>query len=313
MLDELIKKRKFIFFGGKGGVGKTTCACATGLYLSEVLERKTLIISTDPAHSLSDSLRQNIGPDIKKVDKCRNLFAVEIDPKKELERAREKLKSESSEFPIEELYSEDMYGYFHFPSFPGIDEAFSLKKFMEFMESNEFDSIVFDTAPTGHTLRLLELPESLSGILGVLIKVRLIFSKVISFFKREESVEEKALELLLKLKDSLGKIRDILSDKSQTGFIVVMIPEYMGIAETERLLSALYTYDIDVPAIIVNMVMPRNDKCDFCKQRYKLHKEYLDKIKDIYSEDYSIFSIPLFPFEINGIDRLKKIWDYLFS
>ena len=308
-LEEIIRERKFILFGGKGGVGKTSTSAATALHAAK-MDRKTLIISTDPAHCLSDIFRQTIGPETVPVKGVKNLFALEIDPRIEVEEYKELLQASSmtqDEFFAADIIDSDMI-------MPGMDEAMALKKITELMNDEEFDNIIFDTAPTGHTLRLLSLPDVLGGMLGKFLKLRMYISKMLGAFKRlfgQETEEDKSIEMLFKLKDAMAEVRTILSDESKTAFIIVMIPEAMGIAGTEKILQGLVEFDIPHPAIIVNMIAPPNPSCPFCTRRHNLHAKYLEKIRHIY-DDFLIREIPLFPDEIYGIQSLEKLEKYLF-
>ncbi|MHA1860723.1 MAG: ArsA family ATPase, partial [Candidatus Ranarchaeia archaeon] len=152
---------RFILFGGKGGVGKTSCAAASAIWFARQ-GKKTLVISTDPAHSLSDSLKQDIsGGDVKKVEGVDNLYGLETDPKKAMvvyQKAMEEA-SQGNNNPLATGPFADLMQSPGTMAYPGMDEALAFTKVLEYMNSKEYDTIIFDTAPTGHTLRLLSLPE----------------------------------------------------------------------------------------------------------------------------------------------------------
>ncbi|MEM2637154.1 MAG: ArsA family ATPase [Candidatus Korarchaeota archaeon] len=308
-MEKLISERKFLLFGGKGGVGKTSISASTAFH-SAKMGRKTLIISTDPAHCLSDIFRQKIGPKVVPVKEIANLYALELDPKVEIAEYEEALHAwmSVSEFPVgDELIDSEALT-------PGMDEAIALKKITELMNDQEYDNIIFDTAPTGHTLRLLGLPDVLSGMLGKLLKLRLYLSKMASMFKRlfgQDDEEDNTLEMLFKLKDSMEDVRQLLSDDTKTAFVIVMIPEAMGIAGTEKILQGLEEFDIPHPAIVVNMIAPENPSCTFCAKRHELHQKYLQKIRHIY-DDFLLREVPLLPNEVYGIESLELVEKYLF-
>lgn len=197
------KKTNFIFVGGKGGVGKTTISAATALWMAKS-GKKTLIISTDPAHSLSDSFGMKIGHVPTKI--IENLYAVEIDPEKAVEEYKEKLKSQMDmtqgmglDLLEEEMDLASMS--------PGIDEAAAFDQFIRYMTTNEYDVVIFDTAPTGHTLRLLSFPDIMDSWVGKMIKLRKQLQAMTKMFKKilpftsDENDEDKALENLEKTKN----------------------------------------------------------------------------------------------------------------
>lgn len=201
---------------------------------------------------------------------------------------------------------------------PGIDEAMAFGKVLEFIETeSDFDLVVFDTAPTGHTLRLLSLPDLLSGWIGKLISLRLKLGKVFGMFKKmfskTEVKEEDPFEMFKKLKNSIVNAKDELKDPSKTSFIVVMISEAMALYETERLLRGLYQYEIPVSNIIINQLFPESVDCKFCQSRRNMQMKNLKEIRYIYEEDFNLIEIPLFDNEIKGYEQLKKLSKYLFQ
>jgi len=160
MTTQDILDNEFIVFGGKGGVGKTTCAAATAIALQP---KKTLVVSTDPAHSLGDSLGQEIGDTITKVESVENLYALEISAQNTLQRfrhdyRREMLRLLETSAGIEHLTPRERESLLSLPV-PGADEVTGLKRLMDIMEEGVFEKYVLDTAPTGHALRLLSMPD----------------------------------------------------------------------------------------------------------------------------------------------------------
>ncbi|NIO23294.1 MAG: TRC40/GET3/ArsA family transport-energizing ATPase [Candidatus Aenigmarchaeota archaeon] len=306
-----LKKRKteFFLFGGKGGVGKTSVAAATALHFAES-GKKTLIISTDPAHSLSDSFETKIGGEIRKLRK--NLFAVEIDPKKAMKEYKEKIapQMEKMDF-LKGLGLEDTFDFAG--NTPGIDELAAFDKFLQYMQSKDYDIIVFDTAPTGHTLRFLSLPDVLDSWVGKMINLRMKFSGVINTFKKilpfgEPKEEEKKLgtEQLEAMKSRIEEAKGILSDKQRTHFNLVTIPEAMSIYESERSLSILREYSIPVENIIVNQLIPENRKCPFCTEKRRIQSERMEEIRKKF-RGYNVQKIPLYKEEVKGFGMLEKV------
>jgi len=318
-LKTLLMSNHFLLFGGKGGVGKTTISAASAIWAAEQ-GRKTLIISTDPAHSLGDSLDQKLPPgETTEVKDVENLFALEINPKVNLDEYQSAMNVnplESMPFSESLPFVEDI-GDFASMNPPGIDEAMAFGKVLEFIETeSDYELIIFDTAPTGHTLRLLSLPDLLSGWIGKLISIRLRLGKVFGMFKKlfskGESDEADPFDTFKKLKNSIVNARDELKDPSKTSFVIVMISEAMALYETERLLSGLYQNEIPVSNIIVNQLFPENINCKFCQSRRNMQIKNLKEIKYIYEDGFNLLEIPLFDNEIRGYTQLKKLGEFLF-
>ncbi len=294
---------RFIFAGGKGGVGKTSTASAIAIKSAE-LGFRTLVLSTDPAHSLSDSLNQDIsGGEIIPVEGVPNLYGLELNTEKALEETRSYLSMQmEGQLPgFEDLTSLTP---------PGSDEAMAFAKVLEFIENPQFDRIVFDTAPTGHTLRLLSLPEMLDSWVGKLITFRMRLSSAFSAIKRMfgsyDDQEDNSLEMLQEMKRRITVARAELTDPRTTSFVIVMIPEAMSVFETDRLLAALNEYMIPVNHIVINMVYPENPSCPFCTARYNMQQKNLKDILELY-EGYDIIQVPLFPEEVRGLEKLLEL------
>ena len=324
-LKQQLLNSQMIMFGGKGGVGKTSCAASSAIWAAEH-GRNTLIISTDPAHSLGDSFGMEFPPgEPTPVEGIENLTALEINPKANISE----FQGLSNMNPVEEMGIPGMgeMGMFselqEFSSMspPGIDEALAFAKVLEFIETDHpYDLVIFDTAPTGHTLRFLSLPETLSGWIGKLMKLRLkignIFGNIKDFFKREgeDEEDEDQLEMLEKLNESIINARDDLKNPDKNTFVIVMIPEEMAVSETGRLLNELVKYDIPSTNIVVNQLYPDSEElCDFCQSRKKMQQRHLKRIKEIFGEnmDKNIIEVPLFKEEIRKYSKLKEMSKYL--
>ena len=204
---------------------------------------------------------------------------------------------------------------------PGIDEALAFAKVLEFIETeHDYDLIVFDTAPTGHTLRFLSLPETLSGWIGKLLKLRIKIGKMFGAFKKmfTGGVKKKdnSLEHLERLNSSILNARDDLMNPEVNSFVVVMIPEEMAIAETGRLLNELVKYNIPVSNIVVNQLyQDTNELCDFCKTRREMQQRNLHKIRDVFRDKLGkiLIEVPLFKDEIREYSKLKEVIKYLIN
>ncbi len=329
-MKDLLLNLQFLFFGGKGGVGKTTCAMSCAIWAAEQ-GRNTLIISTDPAHSLGDSLGINLKlGELTPIEEVQNLTALEIDPQKKITE----LKDIADMNPMKEMGMGGMMGEMVQGMFegmvgdneqenplnpPGIDETLAFGKVLEYIETNhEFDLIIFDTAPTGHTLRLLGLPETLSSWIGRILKLRLrlgkFFGKFKSLFGGENTQSDNSLEVLERMNDSIIRAREDLTDPKKNSFVIVMIPEEMAIAETGRLLNELIRYKIPNSFIIVNQCYEEESElCAFCKSRREMQKKNLQKITNIFKDKLGkeIIIAPLYKDEIRKIESLKEFGKHL--
>ncbi len=309
------RKTSFYFFGGKGGVGKTSMAASTALWFSRK-GRKTLIISTDPAHSLADSFETPIGGEVTKIGK--NLYGLEIDPKAALQEYKEKLAPQIEKIDmLKGLGLEDTFDITSMT--PGIDEMASFDKFLNFMNSEEYDVIVFDTAPTGHTLRFLSLPDVLDSWVGKLINIRMKFSGLISTFKKivpfgEGKCDEDGVgtEQLEQIKEKISAAKKVLADKNRTRYNLVVLPDEMSIFESERNIKVLGEYGIPVHSVIVNQLIPENPGCDFCTEKRKLQQQRLDTIKQKFGS-FQIMENPMFNREVKGMEMLEKVGKRLYG
>ena len=311
VLKKILKKERdtsYLFFSGKGGVGKTSIAAASALWLSRK-GKKTLIISTDPAHSLADSFDQKIGGEVKKLGK--NLFGVEIDPKMAVEEYKEKLSPQLEK--VEMLKGLGLHGMFDMAeSTPGIDEMAAFDKFLQYMNSREYDVIVFDTAPTGHALRFLSLPDLLDSWVGKLIKFRMKFAGVANLFKKilpfgsPDEGPQLGTEALDGMKERIEEAKKILSDPKKTEYNIVMIAEQMAILESERCIKTLQEYQIPVHTVVVNKLIPENPKCSFCTEKRREQQGRMGTIKSKFKE-FRILQVPMYKNEVRGSGMLERL------
>ena len=301
------KSTTFIFIGGKGGVGKTTVSAATALWCAR-MNKKTLIISTDPAHSLGDSFDRLIKHVATPI--TQNLEAIEIDPDKAMEEYQDKMNQQQKYNDMMSMFSDQLD---IMSSSPGIDEVASFEKFMDYMNSDEYDVVIFDTAPTGHTLRLLSFPEMMDSWMGKLIKTKTQLGQMASKLKNimpfmgsdDENAQE--MEELNRMKEEILKARAVLTDPNRTSFKTVLIPEEMSIIESSRAMDTLST-----DGVIVNKIQPDNNHCEFCKARREIQEKRLETIKEVFGGQI-IAEIPLQAHEVRGIDQLYEICDLLYG
>jgi len=300
---------RLILFGGKGGVGKTTCASSTGLYLSKVF--KTLLISTDPAHSLSDSLGQKLVDEIKEVENIRNLSALEVNAEKALSKFKIKYEDQIKKILDTSTYldKDDIDSIFALP-IPGIDEVMGFKTIIDLIEEERFQKYIVDTAPTGHALRLLTLPQLLDDWIKVMAKMRWKYRYIVETFAGKYNPDE-GDNFLVEMKKTVRKIENLLKDGNRCEFIAVTIPEEMAILETERLVNNLNKYGIRIKQLVINNVLESRD-CKFCRERRKEQEKYINQIRGKFSNLKTTIT-PLQPREVKGIDALNNFKELLFQ
>jgi arsenite/tail-anchored protein-transporting ATPase len=310
----LAKNLGLTLFGGKGGVGKTTMAAAFSLQLAKRFpKKKVLIFTTDPAPSLGDAFGQKLASEPKPVKGQSNLFALEIDAKKELEKFKTKYGDDIldilqqgtylSDEETEEMFSLDI---------PGLDEVMGLKKIIDFMDSNDYDAYVLDTAPTGHTLRLLTLPDLLDNWIKFLASLRWKYHYMVSRFSRgKEKRVEKADEFLLEMKKAVKKVKELLSDSKRSAFVTVTIPEALAVAETEDLVSNLQKAKIPTEHIIINNIVPQ-EQTPFLKARRQVQNRYISDIKKKFPA-HDVTEIELQAEEVRGIEKLESLGEKMFN
>ncbi|MFW9778802.1 MAG: ArsA family ATPase [Candidatus Heimdallarchaeota archaeon] len=307
-------EKKFLFFGGKGGVGKTTMAAATAIQAADMGIR-TLLVSTDPAHSVSDSLNQQIGGDTyTEVTGVSGLQAIELDTQNAMRSYSDIVSQQDPSGLISDLLGSDDPSAL---SPPGADETVAFIQLLEFIRNPEFDTIIFDTAPTGHTLRLLQLPEMTQTWLFRLIKMRQrlggIMTGMKAFFGGGSGPSEKeAFEKLEELRDQVEFAREHLQNPQETEFVAVTIPTIMALWETERLIKALYEVAFPISKIYINQVQPENPHCAYCTARFANQNETLAKIHELYNE-YEVSEIKMYEHEIRGVENLRTLAALLYG
>jgi len=308
-----VQNRSLLIFGGKGGCGKTTSACATGLHLARHWpEKRILIVSCDPAHSVGDSFGCCVGDAITAIKDLKNLWALEISARQEASEFKRKHDSVMKIITERGTYfdRQDIENFFSL-SMPGLDEVMAVIKIANILREAKYDLIILDTAPTGHTIRLLGLPVQMKKWVSVLdlmqAKHRFLARRFTGRYKKDD-----ADEFLETLTDDVDRVRKLLSNGDSTEFIPVMIPQTLAIEETERLLKTLKDGGISVRSIIVNRVKSSENKCPFCSRDQEEQKGELDYIKQEFA-DFELHYVPAFPYQISQPDRLREYAQVMFE
>ncbi|MFB6126423.1 MAG: ArsA family ATPase [Halolamina sp.] len=337
-LPERVDAPEYVLYGGKGGVGKTTMAAATAV-TSAAAGTDTLVVSTDPAHSLSDTLGVAVPPEPTQLRE--GLYAAEIDPEAAMEEGvfgagggdagaggagdplggmgqlGDMLGGDGDGNPLGPMLGGSM---------PGADEAAAMRQLLEYLDDPRFDRVVVDTAPTGHTLRLLQLPETLDSMVGKVMKLRERFSGVMDglggMFGGDGDEPAEEPPGLDELQRRIERLRTVLRDPTKTDFRVVMIPEEMSVVESERLVGRLEEFDIPVNTLVVNRVMedladvadvgeswvvtPNHEDCEFCERRWEVQQNALQAATDLF-RGRDVRRVPLLAHEVRGAEALRVV------
>jgi len=318
MMDPSLKRldkeqKRLIMIGGKGGVGKTTCASAIALHFS-LQGKKTLIISSDPTPSLSDIFEMEIGDQEKLIRNAKDLYGIEISSDVVLRKWKERFGPEIYEV-VSSFTSLDYDFVDYIGGAPGIEEEYMLNYILELVEGAQYDLVVWDTAPAGHTLRLLHLPQLFLRHLEAATK---FYMNLYSYFEKlKESVKlrkgkRSLLEIISGWEDLAEKVVNFIRDPVKSEFIIVTIPEALGVRQTERIIKDFDEYELRVNHLIVNYIIEQAD-CDFHKIRKEMQQNYIQILKDQYSQRIGLIELPLMPQEVKGVERINKVSEILFK
>lgn len=304
----LRSKPRILLFTGKGGVGKTTCAAATALRAAE-LGYRTLVLSSDPAHSLADALDRPLGPEPDEI--LPRLFAQEVDlyysMKKYWGNLRDLLLSVFRWQGINEIAAEEM------AALPGMNEGSVLLWLEQFYRSGEYDLIVVDSAPTGETLTLLTLPQVTEWWVERAFPFQKVAIKTAGFAVRKTTgiPLDRGYEELTRLFDKLRAIHEVLADPEVSSVRLVVNPEKMVIEEGRRAYSFLQLYGYGVDGVVVNRVLPRDGLGEAFREYGEAQVHYLEEIEASFSP-LPILQVPHRGREVFGVELLRVIGEQLY-
>ncbi len=310
-------KLRYIFFGGKGGVGKTAMAGATALWLAGP-GRRTLLASTNPVHSLSGLLDQNVATGHTAITGAENLWAYEIDTRDTIERSKREIREKIQWFLKFADISTKADEFVESATMnPAFEESAMFENMVEMMLKDEYDVYVFDTAPTANARRLLGMSKVYSLWVDKMLKSReeaRSLREMLSFTKKKE--EDPLLEYLLQFRGRMGKARELLTDIERTAFFFVTLPEALPIAVITRFIGWFHEFGIPVGGVVVNMVMDQaalgTDVPEFVANRVTMQQEHMGTIWEKFDGNVRAI-VPLFDQEVRGVPMLRQAATALFG
>ncbi|HMK37080.1 MAG TPA: TRC40/GET3/ArsA family transport-energizing ATPase [Desulfomonilaceae bacterium] len=310
-------KLKYIFFGGKGGVGKTVMAGAAALW-SAKQGKRTLLASTNPVHSLSNLFEQNVfGRPVVVCDeeKC---HAFEIDTRETIERSKREIREKINWFlkfadittRAEEFIESATMN-------PAFEESAMFENMMDLMFKDEYDFYVFDTAPTANARRLLGMSKVYGLWVEKMLKSReeaKSLREMLSFSKKEE--KDPLLDYLLGFKERMAHAKDLLTDEELTAFFFVTLPESLPIAVITRFINWFYEFGIPVGGVVVNGLIPQNqlseESAEFVRNRVQMQNEHMEQVWKLFDQQVRAV-VPLFETEVKGPHMLVRLVDHLMA
>jgi arsenite-transporting ATPase len=303
-------KPRIAMFCGKGGVGKTTCASTTAVHFA-LKGYRTLLISTDPAPSLSDMLELDVRGEVTPVPTVENLEAVELDYEKVVEMWKERFGDEvyeliSSFLPVEEDIIDYVAGA------PGIDEEFALSYVYDLYISEKYDIIVWDTAPAGGTLSLLKLEDTFYRHLGEAAKLYVKVRSALSALT-EGRAQRDPLKIIKEWEHLAQVVLEMLKDEGTQAYLVT-IPEALGVNQTQRVANDLEKFGLHIGGVIINHVLTEEAaNTGFYMSRREMQLKYVEEIERTYSDTMPVVKLPLQSFEVKGVEALRKVEELLFK
>jgi len=325
MIDKTMKqylaensRLKYIFFGGKGGVGKTVLAGTAAIWTANQ-GKKTLLASTNPVHSLSSMLGQNVFGKPTPVEGVPNLMAYEIDTHDTIEKSKNEIREKIEWFL---KYAEVKTKADEFVESatmnPAFEESAMFENMIDLMFENKYEVYVFDTAPTANARRLLGMSSVYSMWVNKMVQSReeaTSLKDLLSYSKKKKD-KDPLMDYLLRLRERMAKAKTLLTDDKLTSFFFVTLPEALPIAVITRFINWFREFGIPVGGVIVNMVIDKSsvkpDTPDFVKNRVAMQDEHMETVWQEFDGQVRAI-LPLYETEIRGVHSLKRMADALFA
>ena len=309
-------KLKYVFFGGKGGVGKTVMAGAAALWAAKQ-GKKTLLASTNPVHSLSNLLEKDVFGKAAVVCDEEKCYAFEIDTRDTIERSKQEIREKINWFLRFADITTKAEDFIESATMnPAFEESAMFENMMDIMFKDEYEFYVFDTAPTANARRLLGMSKVYSLWVEKMLKSReeaKSLREILSFSKKKE--KDPLMDYLLGFKDRMGRAQELLTDNTLTAFFFVTLPESLPIAVITRFINWFHEFGIPVGGVIVNGLIQKDqvgkDTVEFVLNRIQMQDEHMEEIWQIFGDRVRSI-VPLFETEVKGAKMLNRTVEHLF-
>jgi arsenite-transporting ATPase len=308
---------KYVFFGGKGGVGKTVMAGAAAMWFAQQGKR-TLLASTNPVHSLTSMLGQDVFGRHAPVEGVPGLSAYEIDTRETIEKSKKEIREKIEWFlkyaDIKTKADEFVESATMNPAF---EESAMFENMIDLMFEDKYEAYVFDTAPTANARRLLGMSDVYSMWVNKMVQSReeAMSLKDLLSYSKKKTEKDPLMDYLLNLRTRMGHAKELLTDAEKTAFFFVTLPEALPIAVITRFINWFDEFGIPVGGVLVNMLIDQStvdeNAPDFVKNRVAMQVEYMDEIWRIFPDVRAV--VPLFETEVQGVPMLKRTAEYMFA
>jgi arsenite-transporting ATPase len=307
------KDRRYIMFGGKGGLGKTTFSAATAFWLAQQ-GHKVLVFSVDPQASLSDIFQKDIfgkGP-VKVMD---NLYAQEIDADSHIRQYQDQIRKKILDMYGMEQVPEEIENYIQAASAePAMEESAIFDAVVDIVVGGEYDYYIYDLVPLGHALYYLSMAKVYDEWINRITKLREEMKEheeMVARIKRQKTTEEDhILTELQYIKNRINQSSSILTDKKKTAFFFVVVPEEMIIMDTEKAAQLFAKFDVPIVGYVVNRVLPADlvgkDIPPYLQNRLKMQDHYLEEIDHIFGKQV-IARVPELERDVTGLGMIEKL------
>jgi len=321
-LAEIFEKfpnRRYIMYGGKGGLGKTTFSAATAYYLAKK-GFKTLVFSVDPQASLSDIFKRDIygkGP----VEIMPNLYAQEIDADQRIKAYQQEIRQKILDMYGLEQVPEEIENYIQAAAAePAMEESAIFDAVVDIVVKQEYDYYIYDLVPLGHALYYLSMASVYDAWIDKITHLReemAEYERVASVMRRSQETEEDAiLKELLYIKDRINRSSGILTDKERTAFFFVLVPEEMIILDTQKAATLFAKYDVPLSGYIVNRVIPEDlggdEVPEYLRNRMAMQRRYLDKIEQVFGGEV-LARVPELERDVTGLPMIERLSQIMFG